>query len=62
MSKNSNFEKWTVEEMRKVRREWISYYLQQGFTTLGIIKRTVRRRESWFYGLELKRYYYYEYH
>jgi len=44
------------QEMRFLRREWINHYLQQGFTTLGIIKRTVRRRESWFYMQELKAY------
>jgi hypothetical protein len=64
MTHKPNFEKWTADEMRATRRELINYHLQNARVTvffLRDVKFLVRNGESYRYGFELKRYYYYEY-
>lgn len=60
--KKSNFDVVTKDEMRFYRRSQIEKYLQMGFTSLKFIKYWTRTKEVNVYGLELRRYYYYEYH
>mgnify|MGYP001608080630 CR=1 FL=1 len=56
-----NFEKWTAQEMRACRRELINEKLHSGEYSLRRIIIRVQTMELLNYGLELKRYYYYEY-
>lgn len=61
MRKKSNFEKWTAEEMRFCRREFISTILKQSCKNFAFLSYWIRMQEIRFYGFELRQYHIYEY-
>jgi hypothetical protein len=62
MKHKPNFEKWNADEMRAARRYIINKLLHTGFTSQKFIVYWTRQQEVDHYGIELRRYYYYEYH